>query len=156
MLAGNTILYGATGGRLFIAGRVGERFAVRNSGALAVVAGVGAHACEYMTRGQVAILGPVGENFGAGMTGGMAYVLDESGDLRQSIHRDFVRMDALSAQDERALFEMISRHVHVTSSTRGKAILEDWASYRALFCKVSPVGSPDSLPLTILPSRIVA
>lgn len=156
MLAGNTILYGATGGRLFIAGRVGERFAVRNSGAMAVVEGVGAHACEYMTRGQVAILGPVGENFGAGMTGGMAYVLNASDDLQQSIHPDFVRMDALSAQDERALFEMISRHVHVTNSTRGKAILEDWASYRTQFCKISPVGSPDSLPLTILPSRIVA
>src|SRR5438445_951087 len=98
VLAGNTVLYGATSGQLFIAGRAGERFAVRNSGAFAVVEGVGQHGCEYMTGGVAIILGPLGLNFGSGMTGGLAYVLRAEAD--EVPHRDFVTLEGTEPQEE--------------------------------------------------------
>src|SRR6202051_2280559 len=98
VLAGNTVLYGATSGQLYVAGRTGERFGVRNSGALAVVEGVGQHGCEYMTGGVVLVLGPLGLNFGSGMTGGLSYVL--RGEADEVIHRDFVALSEIDTQEE--------------------------------------------------------
>src|ERR1700756_112463 len=114
VLAGNTVLYGATSGQLFIAGRAGERFAVRNSGALAVVEGVGQHGCEYMTGGAVLVLGPLGLNFGSGMTGGLAYVL--RGEADEVLHRDFVALSEINAQEESRLRRVLEEHLHFTRS----------------------------------------
>jgi glutamate synthase domain-containing protein 2/glutamate synthase domain-containing protein 1/glutamate synthase domain-containing protein 3 len=138
IIAGNTLLYGATGGELFAAGQVGERFAVRNSGATAVVEGVGDHGCEYMTGGAVAILGPTGRNFGAGMTGGVAYVLDEHGQLEQRYNPQLVELRPLAARDEARLQTLIRRHVELTGSPRGAEILARWDSYKGLFKAVTP------------------
>src|SRR6202022_1822177 len=101
-IVGNTILYGATGGRVFAAGRAGERFCVRNSGATAVVEGVGDHGCEYMTGGVVLVLGETGRNFGAGMTNGVAYVLDETGDFPVRLNDELVQSSRLMDADERS------------------------------------------------------
>jgi len=121
VLAGNTVLYGATSGQLFIAGRAGERFAVRNSGALAVVEGVGQHGCEYMTGGVAVILGPLGLNFGSGMTGGLAYVLRaESDDV---LHRDFVSLAELDSEEQNWLRRALEEHVHFTASPRAARLL---------------------------------
>jgi glutamate synthase (ferredoxin) len=121
VLAGNTVLYGATSGQLFIAGRAGERFAVRNSGALAVVEGVGQHGCEYMTGGVAVILGPLGLNFGSGMTGGLAYVLRaESEDV---LHRDFVSLAELDSDEQTWLRRTLEEHVHFTASPRAARLL---------------------------------
>src|SRR5437667_2875426 len=121
VLAGNTVLYGATSGQLFIAGRGGERFAVRNSGALAVVEGVGQHGCEYMTGGVAIILGPLGLNFGSGMTGGLAYVLrTEAEDV---LHRDFVTLAESDAGEENWLGRIREEHVHLTASPRASRLL---------------------------------
>src|SRR6201993_4378533 len=114
VLAGNTVLYGATSGQLFIAGRAGERFAVRNSGALAVVEGVGQHGCEYMTGGVAIILGPLGLNFGSGMTGGLAYVLRAEAD--DVLHKDFVVLHELEAQEEGWLRRVLEEHLYFTGS----------------------------------------
>src|SRR3989441_1839877 len=116
VLAGNTVLYGATSGQLFIAGRAGERFAVRNSGALAVVEGVGQHGCEYMTGGVVIILGPLGLNFGSGMTGGLAYVL--RAEAEDVLHRDFVTLAEIDSHEENWLRRTLEEHVHFTASPR--------------------------------------
>ena len=126
VLAGNTVLYGATSGELFIAGRAGERFAVRNSGALAVVEGVGRHGCEYMTAGVVLILGPAGDNLGAGMTGGLAYLLrgdanDYFNDDR--LNRDSVRFATLEPQEEEWLHRILRRHLQLTGSPRAAGLL---------------------------------
>lgn len=130
VLVGNTVLYGATSGELYVAGRAGERFAVRNSGALAVVEGVGRHGCEYMTAGIVLILGPAGVNLGAGMTGGLAYLLcedvDASGDGRTSryqLNRDSVQYSTLAAQEEQWLRRILHRHVQLTGSPRAADLL---------------------------------
>ena len=121
VLAGNTVLYGATTGQLFIAGRAGERFAVRNSGALAVVEGVGQHGCEYMTGGVAVILGPLGLNFGSGMTGGLAYVLrDEAEDV---LHRDFVTISEIDSDEQSWLRCALEEHVHFTASPRAARML---------------------------------
>ncbi len=138
VIAGNTLLYGATGGELYAAGRVGERFAVRNSGATAVVEGVGDHGCEYMTGGTVVVLGPTGRNFGAGMTGGVAYVLDETGMFAQRYNPQLVELRPLSERDEKRLRDLIRRHVELTKSPRGSEILARWDYYRDLFLTVRP------------------
>jgi glutamate synthase (NADPH/NADH) large chain/glutamate synthase (ferredoxin) len=139
VIAGNAVLYGATGGRLFAAGRVGERFAVRNSGALAVVEGAGDHACEYMTAGSVAILGETGRNFGAGMSGGEAYVLDpDAGFLRRCNTEMVAPARSLSPRDAGRLKGMIERHRDATESARAAEILENWEAFLPLFWKVSP------------------
>ena len=121
VLAGNTVLYGATSGQLFVAGRAGERFAVRNSGALAVVEGVGQHGCEYMTGGVVVILGPLGLNFGSGMTGGLAYVLRAEAD--DVLHRDFVVLAEIDSHEENWLRRALEEHVHFTASPRAARLL---------------------------------
>src|SRR5712671_3701085 len=121
VLAGNTVLYGATSGRLFLAGRAGERFGVRNSGALAVVEGVGQHGCEYMTGGVAIILGPLGLNFGSGMTGGLAYVL--RAEAEDVLHRDFVALAEIDSDEESWLRRTLDEHIHFTASPRAARLL---------------------------------
>jgi glutamate synthase (ferredoxin) len=138
VIAGNTLLYGATGGELYAAGQVGERFAVRNSGATAVVEGVGDHGCEYMTGGTVVILGGTGRNFGAGMTGGTAFVLDEAGTLERRYNAQLVELRPLSGRDAARVQQLIKRHVELTGSARGAEVLARWEVYRGLFRTVAP------------------
>jgi glutamate synthase (ferredoxin) len=138
VIAGNTILYGATGGDLYLAGRVGERFAVRNSGATAVVEGLGDHGCEYMTGGTVVVLGATGYNFGAGMTGGVAYVLDEQRNLEMYHNPQLVQLDRLNAQDELAVQTLVQRHLELTGSPRAAEILERWNDFLPQFWRVMP------------------
>ncbi len=121
VLAGNTVLYGATSGQLYVAGRAGERFAVRNSGALAVVEGVGQHGCEYMTGGVALVLGPLGLNFGSGMTGGLAYVL--RAEVEDVLNRDFVGVHEIDAEEEGWLRRVLEEHVQFTSSPRASRFL---------------------------------
>jgi glutamate synthase domain-containing protein 3 len=126
VLAGNSVLYGATGGRLFIAGRAGERFAVRNSGATAVVEGVGEHGCEYMTGGVVVVLGDVGRNFAAGMTGGRAYVYDPADALDKRCNGELVDVLAVEEDDWEELHQLIVEYRRVTRSPIARAILANW------------------------------
>jgi glutamate synthase domain-containing protein 2/glutamate synthase domain-containing protein 3 len=135
VLAGNALLYGATGGRLFLAGRAGERFAVRNSGARAVVEGTGDHACEYMTAGVVAILGPTGENVAAGMTGGVLFLFDAR---EEALHRD-AALDELSRHDESLLRELLASHLDATGSRRARWILANWTRARRRFRRAVPM-----------------
>jgi len=138
-IAGNTCLYGATGGRLFLNGRAGERFGVRNSGAVTVAEGVGDHGCEYMTNGTVAILGKTGKNFGAGMSGGTAYVYDVDGRFFSRVNPEMViALKVKRAQDIEELKVLIEEHVAKTGSPHGKALLEDWAESAAKFVRVIP------------------
>ena len=138
-LVGNTVLYGATGGDLFIAGGAGERFAVRNSGGRAVVEGVGDHGCEYMTAGVVVILGDTGRNLGAGMSNGMAYVLDEYGDLPSRLNHDLVEIQPVThAEDIELLKVMIERHYERTGSRRAQELLGDWEQALPKFRKIAP------------------
>jgi len=147
VIAGNTILYGATGGRVFIAGRVGERFGVRNSGALAVVEGVGDHACEYMTGGAVAVLGPFGRNLGAGMSGGLAYVFDPEERLSRRTNPEMVAISAeVPAGDEAWLREGLERHVEATGSPLAERLLAAWSESRFLFRRVAPRGATEARP----------
>ncbi|KQT90376.1 glutamate synthase [Methylobacterium sp. Leaf466] len=167
IMAGNTVLYGAIAGECYIRGSAGERFAVRNSGAIAVVEGMGDHGCEYMTGGVVVSIGETGRNFAAGMSGGIAYVLDADGsfaarcnlsmvdlepveeedDVMRRFHQDGDletkgRVDILadmSGHDEERLSQLITNHLKYTGSPRAKAILDDWAGYRTKFVKVMPV-----------------
>jgi len=138
VLIGNTALYGATSGRLFAAGGAGDRFAVRNSGAVAVIEGAGDHCCEYMTGGVVVVIGPVGRNFAAGMSNGIAYVLDERGLLESYCNLEMVTVSGLNAMDERVLRKLIQQHFQKTGSTRARMILGQWDAYRTLFRKVAP------------------
>ncbi len=138
VLIGNTALYGATSGRLFAAGTAGDRFAVRNSGAVAVIEGAGDHCCEYMTGGVVAVLGAVGRNFAAGMSNGIAYVLDERGVLESRCNLEMVAIGGLNTMDERVLRKLVQQHFHKTGSPRARMILAQWDSYRTLFRKVAP------------------
>src|SRR6267378_4442860 len=138
VLLGNTALYGATSGRLFAAGGAGDRFAVRNSGAITVIEGAGDHCCEYMTGGVVVVLGPVGKNFAAGMSNGIAYVLDERGLLESHCNLEMVAISGLNTMDERVLRKLIQQHFHKTGSTRARMILAQWDAYRRLFRKVAP------------------
>jgi glutamate synthase domain-containing protein 3 len=139
VIAGNTILYGATGGSVFIAGKAGERFAVRNSGAQAVVEGVGDHGCEYMTGGVVVILGATGRNFGAGMTNGMAYVYDTDGEFEEKINDESIMIErGLDEHDARIVRELIERHVKLTHSAHAQALLERWDETAARMWRVVP------------------
>jgi len=139
ILIGNVALYGATSGEAFFNGMGGERFAVRNSGATAVVEGLGDHGCEYMTRGLVVVLGKCGRNFAAGMSGGLAYVLDEKGDFAEKrCNRAAVDLEPVPAEDGPQLYQLIARHVESTASPRGKWILENWEQMLPKFVKVFP------------------
>jgi glutamate synthase (NADPH/NADH) large chain len=135
IIAGNVILYGATSGELFIRGMVGERFCVRNSGALAVVEGVGDHGCEYMTGGRVVVLGPTGRNFAAGMSGGVAYLLDLA---VGRINREMVDLDPLDEDDRSFLADVVARHYAETGSAVAHALLADWSAAADRFGKVMP------------------
>ncbi len=140
MIAGNVLLYGATAGEAFFNGRVGERFAIRNSGATAVVEGCGDHGCEYMTGGRVVVLGPTGVNFAAGMSGGLAYVYDEAGDFDIRCNLEMVDLDPLAAAaDEREVRELVERHAALTGSPKAAAVLADWDRARLRFIKVFPM-----------------
>jgi glutamate synthase (NADPH/NADH) large chain len=168
IIVGNTVLYGAISGECYFRGVAGERFAVRNSGATAVVEGVGDHGCEYMTGGIVVVLGESGRNFAAGMSGGIAYVLDERGDFEQRCNLSMVQLEPVPAEDAALekldhqggdmethglvdvehdmtrhdairLRRIIERHVHYTDSARGRLILEHWNEYLPRFVKVMPV-----------------
>lgn len=139
IIIGNVALYGATGGKAFISGVAGERFCVRNSGALAVVEGVGDHGCEYMTGGRVVVLGKTGKNFAAGMSGGIAYVLDEGNDLYTRINKEMVFSEEISNKyDVMELKDMIQEHVALTNSEKGKEILDHFSDYLPKFKKVIP------------------
>ena len=168
IIVGNTVLYGAISGECYFRGVAGERFAVRNSGAVAVVEGVGDHGCEYMTGGVVVVLGQTGRNFAAGMSGGVAYVLDESGDFAKRCNMAMVELEPvpeeddmleklhhhggdlmhkglvdvsgdMTRHDEERLYQLISNHLHYTGSARAKQVLDNWAEYRPKFRKVMPV-----------------
>jgi glutamate synthase (ferredoxin) len=152
VIAGNTILYGATGGFAYLAGRVGERFAVRNSGAIAVVEGTGDHAAEYMTAGGVVILGPTGRNLGAGMTGGVLFALDAKDTLARRIHPDWVCVEnGLSASEELWVHELIVRHLQATGSRLAEKLHLEWGSARHRFHRVSPVGATRGNGARLLP-----
>ncbi|MBI4226967.1 MAG: glutamate synthase large subunit, partial [Candidatus Omnitrophica bacterium] len=139
VILGNTVLYGATGGALYAAGRGGERFAVRNGGGRAVVEGIGDHGCEYMTGGVIVILGATGRNFGAGMSGGEAYVFDEAETFPQHLNPALVQLERLSAAEDVELVKgMIQRHLELTGSPRAKALLDGWAHTAPRFWKVRP------------------
>ncbi|MDO9415192.1 glutamate synthase large subunit [Pararhizobium sp.] len=168
IIVGNTVLYGAIAGECYFNGVAGERFAVRNSGAVAVVEGVGDHGCEYMTGGVVVVIGQTGRNFAAGMSGGVAYVLDESGDFAKRCNMAMVELQPLPEEDdmleklhhhggdlmhkgmvdvsgdmtrhdEERLYQLISNHLHYTGSARAKEILDHWVDFRPKFRKVMPV-----------------
>jgi len=167
IIIGNTVLYGAISGECYFRGIAGERFAVRNSGAIAVVEGTGDHGCEYMTGGVVVVIGPTGRNFAAGMSGGIAYVLDEEGDFERRCNLAMVDLEPVPSEnqvmersrhqigdleshglvdftdmtrfDEERLRQLIENHLHYTGSARAKAILDDWSSYLPKFVKVMPV-----------------
>ncbi|MBV8562820.1 MAG: glutamate synthase subunit alpha, partial [Actinobacteria bacterium] len=133
-IAGNTVLYGATSGRAFFRGLVGERFAVRNSGARAVVEGVGDHGCEYMTGGVVVVIGPTGRNFAAGMSGGVAYVLDDDGSFAARCNQELVGLEPV--EDDAELRALVEEHAERTGSTVAAALLDGWDPSR--FVKVMP------------------
>ncbi|HET6318488.1 MAG TPA: glutamate synthase-related protein, partial [Chloroflexota bacterium] len=155
-IVGNTVLYGATGGRLFAAGRAGERFAVRNSGATAVIEGVGDHGCEYMTGGTVLVLGETGRNFGAGMTNGVAYVLDEVGDFPIRLNGELVQAERLMDSDELSLvYDLVQQHFERTASRRAEAIVNLWDVYRGQFWKVSPKPAAAPAAAPVAPSASV-
>jgi glutamate synthase (NADPH) large chain len=168
IIVGNTVLYGAIAGECYFSGVAGERFAVRNSGAIAVVEGAGSHCCEYMTGGIVVVLGETGSNFAAGMSGGVAFVLDESGKFQQRCNLAMVDLEPLAEEDDhievlehrggdlethglvdvvhsltqsdsRLLQSLIARHASFTQSPKAKAILADWPRQRGQFVKVMPV-----------------
>ena len=139
IVIGNVALYGATGGTAFINGVAGERFCVRNSGATAVVEGVGDHGCEYMTGGTVVVLGKTGKNFAAGMSGGIAYVLDEDWDFYQRVNKDMVSLEPVEHKyDVSLLKDLIREHVELTGSPRGREILDNFGEYLPKFKKVLP------------------
>lgn len=139
IIIGNVALYGATGGKAFIAGVAGERFCVRNSGAIAVVEGVGDHGCEYMTGGRVVVLGSTGKNFAAGMSGGIAYVLDENSDLYKRLNKSMVSFEAVTDKyDVMELKDLIAEHVKHTNSVKAKMILERFDEYLPKFKKIMP------------------
>jgi len=138
-IVGNVVLYGAISGEAYFNGKAGERFAIRNSGATAVVESVGAHGCEYMTNGIVVVLGPTGKNFAAGMSGGFAYVLDESGEFSATLcNRTMVDVDPLNAKDEETVRKLVENHFEYTASPRARFILDQWQQVVKKFVKVFP------------------
>ena len=136
VIVGNTVLYGATAGKAFFSGQAGERFAVRNSGAWAVVEGLGDHGCEYMTGGRVAVLGRTGRNFAAGMSGGIAYVLDEDGTFVQRCNTELVALERV--EDDSELYALVEEHARRTGSAVAERLLRDWGPARAAFVQVMP------------------
>jgi glutamate synthase (ferredoxin) len=138
IIAGNVLLYGATGGEAYFHGMVGERFCVRNSGAHAVVEGVGEHGCEYMTGGRAIILGRTGRNFAAGMSGGIAYVLDEDGTFPGHINNSMVDLDPLDDDDVEYIQRMLRRHFQHTRSKKADDVLRKWDKFAPKFVKVYP------------------
>ena len=146
IIAGNVVLYGATSGEVYIHGLAGERFAIRNSGARAVVEGIGDHGCEYMTGGLVVVLGPTGYNFAAGMSGGIAYVFNDSGLFDTRINLDMVDLESVwKPEDQAELRLMLENHLRHTASARAKRILDDWQASLPLFVKVMPIDYRKSL-----------
>ena len=138
IITGNVVLYGATSGEAYFQGVAGERFAVRNSGAQAVVEGVGDHGCEYMTGGRVVVLGRTGRNFGAGMCGGFAYVLDLDGDFSERVNPDRVDLEPLTPEDEEIIQRLVRRHFEYTRSERAQEVLRKWNTFAPKFVKVFP------------------
>ena len=139
IIVGNVALYGATSGQAYINGMAGERFCVRNSGAVAVVEGVGEHGCEYMTGGRVVVLGPIGKNFAAGMSGGVAYVLDEESTLYRNLNKAMVSMEKVESKfDREELYRLIDAHVQHTGSPKGRRILAAFGEYLPRFKKIIP------------------
>ncbi|MEK7422730.1 MAG: glutamate synthase large subunit [Actinomycetota bacterium] len=138
VVAGNVIAYGATGGTIHLRGTVGERFCVRNSGAVAVVEGVGDHGCEYMTGGRVVVLGPTGRNFGAGMSGGIAYVFDPDDVFAAKLNREMVELEQLDAEDAELLAGLLADHVRLTGSAVAERVLADWPDQVGRFKRVMP------------------
>jgi glutamate synthase (ferredoxin) len=138
ILIGNVALYGATSGSMFARGVAGERFCVRNSGALAVVEGTGDHGCEYMTGGRVVIIGPTGRNFAAGMSGGIAYVYDEDGDFHIRCNKEMVDLEALDEEDMELVRGLMERHREYTGSTVADRLLNEWPAAAKKFVKVFP------------------
>ena len=139
VIIGNTVLYGATRGKLFAAGTAGDRFAVRNSGAHAVIEGCGDNGCEYMTGGSAVILGEVGNNFGAGMTGGMAFVYDKEGTLPLRINlEDIFYQQQMTNYWEKVLYQKIEEHIKETNSMFAKNLLENWENEKLLFWQIVP------------------
>ncbi|MFA6437743.1 MAG: glutamate synthase large subunit [Bacteriovoracaceae bacterium] len=138
-IVGNVVLYGATSGQAYFAGKAGERFAVRNSGATVVVESIGANGCEYMTNGVVVVLGRTGKNFAAGMSGGFAFILDEDGEFASKMcNKSMVDLDAMDETDERFVKDLIAKHVLLTGSRRGERILTEWVAFKRKFVKVFP------------------
>jgi glutamate synthase (NADPH/NADH) large chain len=138
IIAGNVVLYGATQGEMFLRGIVGERFCVRNSGATAVVEGVGDHGCEYMTGGRVVVLGPTGRNFGAGMSGGVAFVYDPDNTFLLRVNPEMIDLDQPDAGDLEWLRDRIEKHRHETGSVVAESMLDSWAESGSKFVKVMP------------------
>jgi glutamate synthase (NADPH/NADH) large chain len=140
-IAGNTILYGACDGELYVNGIVGERFAVRNSGAVAVVEGVGDHCCEYMTGGTVVVIGDTGRNFGAGMSGGTAYVFDEYTSITDKCNEEMLEIETLKdKEDEETVYNLIKKHYENTNSKKAESIIENWDEYKVKFKKIIPTA----------------
>jgi len=138
IIIGNVAFYGATSGEAYIRGKAGERFAVRNSGATAVVEGVGDHGCEYMTGGRVVVLGNTGRNFAAGMSGGIAYIYDVKGNFEMNCNKEMVDLDPVTEQDKDELFNLISNHFESTKSTVAKFVIDDFENQLKNFIKVFP------------------
>ena len=138
IIAGNVVLYGATGGHMFLRGVVGERFCVRNSGAIAVVEGVGDHGCEYMTGGRVVVLGPTGRNFGAGMSGGVAYVYDPDGTFPERLNTEMVDLEQMTETDIVSVYGLVTEHADETASAVADRLLSNWSSEVEHFRKVMP------------------
>ena len=151
IIVGNVALYGATSGEAYISGMAGERFCIRNSGATAVVEGVGEHGCEYMTGGRAVIIGPTGKNFAAGMSGGIAYVFDEDSSLYKNLNKTFVLMEKLTDKNEIAEVKAIlEKHVAYTGSAKGRRILDNFDEAVAHFKKIIPADYKEMLRLTNL------
>ena len=149
IIVGNVALYGATSGTAFINGVAGERFAVRNSGASAVVEGVGEHGCEYMTGGRVVVLGKTGKNFAAGMSGGIAYVLDVDNVLYKNLNKAMIHIEKVEEKyDIQELREMIEKHVQETGSEKGQRILDNFEAYLPRFKKIIPVDYKKMITLS--------
>ncbi|MCQ2491804.1 MAG: glutamate synthase large subunit [Lachnospiraceae bacterium] len=149
IVAGNVALYGATSGEAYIAGMAGERFCVRNSGAYAVVEGVGEHGCEYMTGGRAVVLGPTGKNFAAGMSGGIVYVLDENSKLYRNLNKELVLMEKVGSKiDQIELREMLTKHVKYTGSVKAQKVLDHFEEYLPKFKKIIPADYKKLMHLT--------
>ena len=139
IIAGNTVLYGATEGEVFLRGVAGERFAVRNSGASSVVEGVGDHGCEYMTGGTIVVIGPTGRNFAAGMSGGVAYVYDDNSMFPKLCNQEMVSLESVTAEADKAVLKgLLEKHLKYTGSITAQSILEDWENEVRWFVKVMP------------------